>query len=90
MRETNHIWLRKGVLGTLVVLSLLLVNSCVKVIKFNPPQGAVGTTVVIEGRNFGATAAQNTVKFSGVTVPPSEVLSASKTEITNNGISLSR
>jgi hypothetical protein len=32
---------------------------------FNPPSGAVGTTVVITGTNFSATAANNTVRFNG-------------------------
>lgn len=80
MRETI---LRKTALGAVAGLSLLFMISCApKISKFDPPRGTIGDTVTIDGQNFGATPAQNTVKFRGVPVPPGDVLSASTTRIT--------
>lgn len=46
---------------------------------FDPSSGIVGTTVTITGNKFSSTAADNVVKFNGVTA---EVSAASETELT--------
>ncbi len=69
---------------SLVVLTfgLLVLTGCAPQIeKFTPEEGTVGTEVTIEGKRFKDTPAENTVKFSGVTVPTTDILSASTTEI---------
>ncbi|WP_285655349.1 BspA family leucine-rich repeat surface protein [Allomuricauda sp. NBRC 101325] len=62
----------------LALMALALVWSCSKdddspnaltpkITKFSPPSGPVGTVVTIEGQNFSATAAENTVKIGTAT-----------------------
>ena len=53
-------------------------SSQVSVIEFTPNGGPIGTQVTIYGTAFGATPAQNTVKFNGVTA---SLVSASVTRI---------
>ncbi len=77
----------------LVVCSLLMLTACggggaptptpteVKVVKFSPEKGPVGTEVTITGENFKATPAENRVKFGGVAVPAADVIAASTTEL---------
>ena len=50
----------------------------VSIVEFTPNNGAVGASVTIFGTGFGATPAQNTVKFNGVTAA---VQSATATQI---------
>jgi len=64
------------------VFSLLTVGCIPKIYTFHPEEGQAGTTVVIRGARFGETPADSTVKFAGVTVPASDILSASTTQIT--------
>ncbi|MDT5268361.1 MAG: hypothetical protein QOH49_547 [Acidobacteriota bacterium] len=53
-------------------------SALVSIVEFTPNNGAVGTVVTIFGSGFGATPAQNTVKFNGVTAA---VQSATTTQI---------
>lgn len=65
---------RKLFFFTLMVLSGSLLLSCKKdavvptptIVSFNPTNGVGGSSVVITGTNFDATAANNVVKFNGV------------------------
>jgi hypothetical protein len=83
MRDAIRVSLDRIGLGMSTCVLLLFVTACAPhIIKFDPPQGNVGTLVTIEGERFGATVAENTVKFQGVAVPPTDITSASKTKIT--------
>jgi len=66
----------------LLLCGLLMPTGCAPCIKkFTPEQGPAGTLVTIKGKRFGNTPAKNTVKFKGITVPTSDVVSASTTMI---------
>ena len=60
-----QIYLKKATL-CMCLCGLLILAGCAPVIeKFNPEAGLVGTEVNIEGRRFGETPSENTVKFFG-------------------------
>jgi YD repeat-containing protein len=64
------------------VLSITRTSSSqVSVIEFTPNSGPIGAQVTIFGTAFGATPAQNTVKFNGVTA---SIISASVTRLVVN------
>lgn len=66
----------------LFMCALLVLTACAPYIReFTPEEGPVGTEVTIRGSRFEDTAAANTVKFHGVTVPTTDIVSASTTEI---------
>lgn len=68
--------------SVLVACGLLIIAGCCPVItSFNPEKGDVGTEVTIEGNRFESTPAANTVKFSGVTVPTTDITFASTAKI---------
>lgn len=50
-----------------VLLALFLLACPPQVKRFTPEKGVEGTEVTIQGKNFGATPADNTVKFGDVT-----------------------
>jgi hypothetical protein len=54
---------------------------CPVITSFIPERGNVGTEVTIKGKRFEDSPAENTVKFSGVTVATTDITSASETEI---------
>lgn len=73
----------------LVVCGLLMLTACSstttptvpKITGFTPAEGPVGTEVTINGEGFGATAAENTVKFAEAVTPTTGITFASATEI---------
>jgi len=79
--ERSQISLVKAT-SVLVACGLLIIAGCCPVItSFNPEKGDVGTEVTIEGSRFESTPAANTVKFSGVTVPITDITLASTAKI---------
>jgi len=76
-----QIYLKKATLCLLLCGLLILTGCAPEIVKFNPEVGPIGTEVNIEGKRFGETPSENTVKFSGVTVPTSGVTYASTTRI---------
>lgn len=80
-RKKSSISLARDPLG-LFLCGLLVLTACApKIVKFTPEKGAVGTEVTIEGKRFKDTPGENTVKFSGVTVPTADIPFASTTKI---------
>lgn len=72
---------KKVTLG-LLVCGLMALTACAPYIEeFTPEEGPVGNEVTIKGKRFGASPAENTVKFAGVTVPTTDITSASTTQI---------
>lgn len=74
----------------LVVCGILVLMGCnggegpkpkPSITKFDPQKGPEGTEVVIEGENFNAAAAKNTVKFAGVAVPTADITVDSGTRL---------
>jgi YD repeat-containing protein len=64
--------------GNLLSISRVVSGQTV-ITQLAPHSGAVGSTVIIKGKSFGVTPAQNTVSFNGV---QATVLSAAPTQIT--------
>ena len=56
-----------------------VVPGSLSIFNFNPSRGGGGTQVVIQGQGFSLTAAQNTVRFSGV---QSNVIAANTSSLT--------
>lgn len=70
------------VLKFVVLCGIIMLTACGPYIKdFSPEEGPVGTEVTITGGRFETTPANNTVKFGGVTVPASDITSASASQI---------
>lgn len=80
-RRNFQISLIKAAPGLLLCGLLMLTGCTPKIEKFNPERGSVNTEVTIEGKRFGATPAENTVEFSGITVPNTDVTFASTAKI---------
>jgi hypothetical protein len=79
--ERHQISLVKAT-SVLVACGLLIIAGCCPVItSFNPEKGNVGDEVTIEGSRFESAPAANTVKFSGVTVPTTDITFASTAKI---------
>ncbi|NIM12971.1 MAG: hypothetical protein GTO45_12660 [Candidatus Aminicenantes bacterium] len=83
------VWFTKFSL-VLVVCGMLVLIGCngdvtpepkPGITKFDPQKGPEGTEVVIEGENFNAAAAKNTVKFAGVAVPTADITVDSATRL---------
>jgi hypothetical protein len=71
-------------INTICILTmvLLLFSGCSPYIRtLNPENGAIGSTVTINGGRFGKTTAENTIKFANTTVPVSDVILVSKSQI---------
>lgn len=68
LNVSGFVWI--AVLG----MAILFLQACTpRITKFTPEEGAVGTQVVIEGVRFGATPADNTVKFGTVNATISSI-----------------
>ena len=61
--------------------ALIFAGCCPIINSFHPETGNIGDPVTIRGKRFEDTAADNTVKFGGVTVPTADIISASTTKI---------
>lgn len=81
IKKGLQIYLKKPTLCLLLCGLLILTGCAPEIVKFNPEVGPIGTEVNIEGKRFGETPSENTVKFSGVTVPTADVTFASTTKI---------
>jgi hypothetical protein len=73
LNASRFVWI--VVMGT----TILFLNACAPhITKFTPGGGVVGTQVIIEGERFGATPADNTVKFGNVVATISSMPAAGK------------
>lgn len=80
MFQRNHSMVMTSI--DLFIVVLLIFSGCCPYISIlNPDHGPVGTSVQIKGGRFGATAAENTIKFGNVAVPISDISVVSTSEI---------
>jgi len=78
----NRDCINKPFIAIFLFVAMIIFPSCgPQIVSFTPDHGVPGTIVTITGFRFGATQAENTVKFGNTTAQPSDFISVSTTTV---------